>query len=112
MAGLTVLIPVVIDGVELQVEATRAAGSEQTSTLGRARDAVAEAFDRAQEAIVAVATSTVATMGTLGARSVRPDEVQVKFGLKFTAAGNVIVAGASGEATLEVSLTYKRLPTP
>ncbi len=111
MAGSTVLIPVVIDGVELQVEASRPAGTEQTSTLGRARDAVTDAFDRAREAIVAVATSTVATMGELGARSVRPDEVQVKFGLKFTAAGTVIVAGASGEATLEISLTYKRPPT-
>ena|GEM_PF-4297582 len=41
-----------------------------------------------------------------GSGGARPDEVQVKFGLKFTAAGNVILAGASGEATLEISLTY------
>ena len=30
------------------------------------------------------------------------------FGLKFSAQGNVIVAGAAGEATLEVTLTYRR----
>lgn len=94
--------------MQLEVEAVMVAGSEQTSTLGRAQHAVSEAFDRAQEAIVAVATSTVATIAELGQRAVRPDEVQVKFGLKFTAQGNVVVAGASGEATLEVSMTYRR----
>jgi len=36
--------------------------------------------------------------------------MQVKFGLKFSAQGNVIVAGAAGEATLEVALTYRRAP--
>lgn len=105
MAGR--LIPVEVGGVELEVEAT-VVGSERTSTLSRAQHAVADAFDRAQEAIVAVATSTVATIGDLGRRAVGPDEVQVTFGLKFTAQGNVVVAGASGEATLEVSLTYRR----
>ena len=34
--------------------------------------------------------------------------MQVTFGLKFSAQGNVIVAGAAGEATLEVALTYRR----
>ncbi|MGI9000362.1 MAG: CU044_2847 family protein [Pseudonocardia sp.] len=97
-----------IDGVEVLVEAVSSGGSEQTSSLGRAQDAVADAFERAQEAIVAIAASTVATIGQLGRRSVRPDEVQVAFGLKFSAQGNVIVAGASGEATLEVTLTYQR----
>ncbi|MGH3830265.1 MAG: CU044_2847 family protein [Pseudonocardiaceae bacterium] len=40
----------------------------------------------------------------------RPDEVKVTFGLKFSAQGNVIVAGASGAATLEVTLTYRADP--
>ena len=40
----------------------------------------------------------------------RPDEVEVRFGLKFSAQGNVIVAGAAGEATLEVTLTYRHDP--
>ena len=94
------LISVQVAGVELQIEAQPVAGSEKTSTLDRAQDAVTDAFDRAQEAIVAVATSTVATIGQLGRRSVHPEEVQVEFGLKFTAQGNVIVVGASGQATL------------
>jgi Trypsin-co-occurring domain 1 len=102
------VVPLQVGGVELLVETTPVAGTEQTSALDKAQAAVAEGFDRAQAAIVAVAESTVNTIGQLAKRSVRPDEVEVKFGLKFSAQGNVIVAGAAGEATLEVTLTYQR----
>lgn len=106
MAGRVVAMNV--GGTELLVETSPVAGSEQTSALGRAQRAVAEAFGGAQDAIVAVAESTVSTVDQLGRRAVRPDEVEVTFGLKFSAQGNVIVAGAAGEATLEVKLTYRR----
>jgi hypothetical protein len=100
-------MPFRVGDVELLVETTPVAGSEPTSTrLDRAGEAVSDAFDRAQSAILAVATSTVETIGELSKRAARPQQVQVKFGLKFTAKGNVIVAEASGEATLEVTLTY------
>jgi hypothetical protein len=107
VAGRVVLVPMRVEGVTLLVEATVAGGSENTSRLDRAQEVVTDAFDRARSAIVAVATSTVDTVGQLGARSVCPDEVQVKFGLKFAVSGSVIVAGASGQATLEVCLTYR-----
>ncbi len=109
MAGRTVVIDV--GGVSLLVETTPVAGTEQTSSmLDKSAGAVAQAFDRAQAAIVAVAESTVGTIGRLGERSVHPDELTVTFGLKFSAQGHVIVAGAAGEATLEVALTYRREP--
>ena len=102
------VVPMRVGGVELLVETTPVAGTEQTSALDKAQEAVAEAFDRAQSAIVAVAVSTVAQRSaSWGKRSVHPDEMEVKFGLKFSAQGNVIVAGAAGEATLEVTLTYR-----
>lgn len=99
-----------VGGVKLLVETTPVAGTEQTSVLDKTAGAVAEAFDRAQSAIVAVAASTVNTIGHLARRSVRPEEMTVTFGLKFTAQGHVIVAGAAGEATLEVTLTYRPDP--
>jgi hypothetical protein len=99
-----------VGGIELLVETTSVAGTEKTSALEKAQAAVTEGFDRAQSAIVAVAESTATTIGQLAKRSVRPDEVEVTFGLKFSAQGNVIVAGAAGEATLEVTLTYRRAP--
>ena len=70
---------------------------------------MAEGFDRAQSAIVAVAESTVATIGQLGVRYARM-RWRSSSGVKFSAQGNVIVAGAAGEATLEVTLTYQRRP--
>jgi hypothetical protein len=97
-----------VGGLELLVETTQLPGTQQTAALGRAQAAVSEAFDRAQSAIVAIATSTVGTISRLGQHAAHPDEMTVVFGLKFSAQGNVIVAGATGEATLEVSLTYKR----
>ncbi len=45
-------------------------------------------------------------IGHISDRAVRPDQVEVTFGLKFSAHGNVVLAGASGEATLEVKLSY------
>jgi Trypsin-co-occurring domain 1 len=109
MAGR--VVPVRVGGVELLVETAPTAGTEQLSgKLDRAQATVAEAFDRAQSAIVAVAASTVDMISRLGKRSAQPDAMTVTFGLKFSAQGHVILAGASGEATLEVSLTYQRDP--
>ena len=57
-------VPMQVGGVELLVETTPVAGTEQTSALDKAQAAVAEAFDRAQSAIVAVAESTVGRSGS------------------------------------------------
>jgi hypothetical protein len=110
MAGRVARIPMVVEGVTLLVEVAAVGGSENTSKLDSARDAVTGAFDRAQTAIVAIATSTVSTIGQLGQQALSPESVEVKFGLKFAAEGSVIVAGASGEATLEVTLKYATPP--
>lgn len=100
------MMPIRIGAVELLVETTPVAGSEPTSTLSRAQEAVGDAYERAQTAIVAVASSTVDVISQLSDQAVRPEQVEVKFGLKFSMQGNVVLAGASGEATLEVTLRY------
>lgn len=100
------VIPVRVGDIELAVETTPLAGTEPTSKVGDAVEAVSDAFTRAQLAIVEVATSTLAVIEGAAARAARPDRLVVEFGLKFSAQGNVIVAGASGEATLKVALTY------
>jgi Trypsin-co-occurring domain 1 len=103
------VVSVQIGGIEVLVETTPVAGSEPTSAkLDRAHEAVAGAFDRVQTTIMAVAESTVGTISHLAKRSAHPDEMEVKFGLKFTAQGNVIMAGAAGEASLEVTMVYRR----
>lgn len=100
--------PLRVGDVELLVEVSQVAvaGTEQTSSkLEWAQDAVGEAFDRAKSAIVAVGESTIDVIGRMSAKA-RPHQVEVKFGLKFSAQGNVVLVGASGEATLEVKLVY------
>jgi Trypsin-co-occurring domain 1 len=96
-------------GFDLQVETVLLPGAEPTSgLLDRAQDAVTDAFGKARHTIVAVAEVATDAIRDMGERTARPDEMEVKFGLKFSAQGNVIVAGAAGEAALEVTLIYRR----
>lgn len=53
-----------------------------------------------------VASTTVDMVGRLAERSVRPDQLEVDFALKFATDGNVIVAAASADAALRVRLSY------
>ncbi|MGX1886476.1 CU044_2847 family protein [Streptomyces sp. NPDC055287] len=101
------LAPMRIGDVEVWVETTAVAGSEETGAgFDRAREKVVDAYERAQSTIVEVASTTVDMVGRLATRSARPDQLEVEFALKFAANGNVIVAGASADATLCVRLVY------
>ena len=100
------LIPVQVGDVLIEVEAVPVAGTEPTAgRVGKAAESVLEAFDRAQDAFVAVAKSTAQVIEKAGAAA-RPDRVEVEFGLKLSASGGVIMAGVAGEATLRVTLGY------
>jgi len=100
------LIPVRVGDIEIEVEAVRVAGTEPTSgKTAKAAESVRDAFSRAQETIIEVAKSTAEMIDRAGA-AVRPDRVEVEFGLKFTASGGVIMAGVAGEASLAVTLGY------
>ncbi|MFH8771894.1 CU044_2847 family protein [Streptomyces sp. NPDC085866] len=101
-------IPVDVGGVQVLVEATdvRLPGSEPTATRpGNLTGHVRDAFAQAQSTIVEIATSTAEALRQAG-RAARPDALEVEFGVKFSAKGDIIVAGASGEVTLKVKLTY------
>jgi hypothetical protein len=100
------LIPLRVGDVDLLVESMAVAGSQPTSGLDRVGERVVGAFERAQAAIVEVASSVAGTVQELEARSRRPDRVEVEFGVKFTASGDVVVASASGEASLRVLVSY------
>lgn len=100
------LIPVRVGDIEIEVEAVRVAGTEPTSgKAAKATESVRDAFSRAQETIIEVAKSTAEMIDRAGT-AVRPDRVEVEFGLKFTASGGVIMAGVAGEASLTVTLGY------
>lgn len=100
------VIAVRVDDIELLVETARAVGTEHTSIGDRAQQQVVDAFERAQDAVVAVSTRVAGTVKRLAARGARPDKIEVEFGLKFTAKGDVIVASGSGEVALKVTVGY------
>ena len=107
------VVPMRVGDVDLLVETVTLPGSEQTSgRLDRVGERVVDGFDRAQGAIEAIATRLGETLDELGQRAVQPDRVEVKFGLKFTAEGGVLVAGSSAEASLEVTIGYDRASSP
>jgi hypothetical protein len=107
MAGR--VVPMRVGNVELLVETVPVAGSEQTSgRAGKATQRVVDGFEQAEGAIEAIAVRLAGTLERLAGRSVHPDRVEVQFGLKFTAEGNVLVAGSSVEASLQVTVGYDR----
>ena len=97
--------PVRIGDVEVLVELAQVAGTEPTSGREGLRERLLAAYALAQDTIVAVASTTVETMRRLG-EAARPDRFEMELGLAFTADGNVVVAKASGQATLKVKLSY------
>ncbi|MFC4066307.1 CU044_2847 family protein [Actinoplanes subglobosus] len=99
-------IPVRVGAVEVLVEVVPVAGSQQTSTGGRAADRALDAFERAQAAVEEIAVSTARMVGRVTRRVGSPESVEVEFGLKVSAKGDVIVAGASGEASLKIKIIY------
>lgn len=100
--------PIQVGDIELLVETVPVAGSEEISRVDEAIGRAGAAFSQAQAAIVEVATSIVAVIEETAVKAARPDSLVVEFGLEFSAKGNVIIAGASGGATLKVTLTYSR----
>ena len=103
MAGT---IRIRVGDLDIDVETAPVVGSEPTSKISRAAEGVLDAFAQAQEAIVAISASVADMAERTAARAARPDHLEVTFGLKVSAQGNVIVAGAAGEATLEVKVVY------
>lgn len=96
-----------VGDLDIDVEVSPVAGTEPTSKVSRATDGVLDAFDQAREAIVEIAASMAEVVERAGTRAARPDRLEVSFGLKVSAQGNVIVAGAAAEATLEVKVVYE-----
>lgn len=99
-------VPVRLGDVEVLVETSPVAGPEPTSATSDAAERVLDVFVSARDTIVELAGSMSDVIAQTATRGVRPDQLEVEFGLKVSAKGNIIVAGASGEATLRVKLTY------
>jgi hypothetical protein len=82
--------------VEIEIEppdSFRPAGSDQV--LGWVKDAVAPAVEAAKAVLDRV-------------KETRPDQVELKFGVKVSGETNWLVAKTAGEGNFEVTLTWSR----
>jgi hypothetical protein len=102
------VVPVRVGGIEVLVETIPAAGSELTSRSGDVAHRVADMFSQAQDAIVGVTSSVLEAVRRMDGKGGGPAAVEVEFGLKFSAQGSVVVAGAAGEAALRLKVSYDR----
>ena len=102
----TQLIKARVGSEDVWVEAVVMPGTQKTA--GPASLHVIDAFDSAREVILEAAQKIVDATVELGRRSAAPDEVGVEFGLKFGSTGSVIIASGTAEASLKVTLTYRK----
>ena len=72
-------------------EGFRPAGPEEV--IGRVREAVGPAVEAAKAVLEKV-------------KEARPDEVELKFGVKVSGGANWLVAKAAGEGNFEITLTW------
>lgn len=103
------LVPTQIHGVHVLVEALPESGAEPTSRTRRVESAQ-DMFARAQEVIQQVALSVVELREGLAAHARTPDQIELQFGIKFTAKGNIVLAGAGIESSIAVKVIYGRQP--
>lgn len=100
------LIPIRVGDIEIEAETVLVAGTEPTSSrASKIVENASDAFDRAQETIIAVARSTAASIDRMGVAA-RPDRVDLEIGLKFSVSGGVVLAGVASEASLKATFSY------
>ncbi|OLF07329.1 hypothetical protein BLA60_27545 [Actinophytocola xinjiangensis] len=105
------LVPVRIGDVEVQIETVREPGTEPTSRLSDAGDRVHAAFGSAHEVIQGMAAKMVSAIDQLATSpAARPANLEIEFGLAFSAKGNIIVASGEANASLKVKLVYDVVP--
>jgi hypothetical protein len=97
-------------GGTVLVQATSASGAAPVATRGGFNMAPSveraqQSFARALDTIRTVSDSALEQIDTM---SRRPDEMQVEFGLEFSAqAGTALLASANGTAHIQVTITWK-----
>ncbi|WP_165550030.1 CU044_2847 family protein [Kribbella speibonae] len=103
MAGS--LLSTELGGVPVLVETVAVPGTELTSGR-KATEHVHQMFTRAQAVIEQFALTAVEIAERVATNGRRPDQLEVQFGLKFAATGDVVIASASTEASLSVKIVY------
>lgn len=95
-----------IDGTILvEVHEISKSGRTRVSGGSKVVEKTVEQVDAAVDAAVQVAERAAHQFGKMDNR---PDEVQIKLGVKLTAEAGVLFAKAASEGNFEITLTWKR----
>jgi hypothetical protein len=91
-------------GVDLLMQATRvtAAGSQPTSASAR----VADVYERAEPVIIRIASAVAGTVAKLAQEPVKPQGVELNFGLSVSIEGDIVLLKGTTEATMAITLSY------
>jgi hypothetical protein len=100
------LLATEVGGVPVLVETIAVPGTEPTAGRKTTAERAQEMFSRAQAVVEQFALTAVQIGERVAANGRRPDQLEVAFGLKFSATGDVVVASASTEASLSVKIVY------
>jgi hypothetical protein len=92
--------------VTYRVDHVTTVGFEIESSEGYYPAGTQEILGQVQEAIGPAVEAAKVILEKF--KETRPDEVELKFGVKVTGGANWIVAKASGEGSFEVTLTWSR----
>jgi hypothetical protein len=84
------------------------AGPERVTIHDKAVAVAKVTFNQAVSVIRPAATAIIAEIADLERR---PDEVEITFGLKFTASAAVLVASGSSESTCTIKAVWKNMST-
>ncbi|MEU7484866.1 CU044_2847 family protein [Streptomyces sp. NPDC042319] len=93
------------DGGAVLIEVQSGYGSEETSADGRLARHASHALGRARETILRISQDMASAIDALP-RDERPRDFAVEFGISFSAEGAAMVAKASAQATLKVTMVY------
>lgn len=102
----SVVVETEVGGIPVLVEAVAGPGFQQTGS-SKPVAKLQGMFTRAEAVIEQLALTAVRIGERVAAQSARPDEVEVQFGLKFSATGDIVIASAGAEASLGVKVVYR-----
>ena len=102
----TLTLDTEVNGIEIVVEFSQPSGLRQVSiTPENVVQKSAEAVDKAMGMVKKMAHKGIVTLDNLARK---PTQIEMEFGIKFTAETGAIIAKTAAEASLMVKLTWER----
>jgi hypothetical protein len=93
------------DGSTVAVEAEPLSGEEELISIGR-EEIVVETQKRFTEALSSTAAASREVLETFSMQ-LKPNSLELSFGLKFSAKAGIVLASADSEATIAVKAVWK-----